>query len=245
MSITSNATALVFSADSTIQRTAFVGGKGQVFTSNGTFTIPSGITTLKITVQGGGGGGGNVSTPNNTTALGMGSQGGGGGCATSFLTGLTPGATLAVTVGGGGASAAAGGASSVASGTQTITTITGSGGGAGVGINSDSVNYRLAGGAGGAASNGTFNIAGQTGGDSGKSIASGACFSAVSVNTTGGGDSFMGKGGAPYAYSSTGVNATGRAATGYGGGGGGACGGTANTNNAGGAGSAGIVIFEW
>jgi len=32
--------------------------KGQAFTSNGTFTIPTGVTALKVTVVGGGGGGG-------------------------------------------------------------------------------------------------------------------------------------------------------------------------------------------
>jgi hypothetical protein len=36
---------------------AYVGQRAQVFTSNGTFTIPTGVTALKVTVVGGGGGG--------------------------------------------------------------------------------------------------------------------------------------------------------------------------------------------
>ena len=57
MAITTNATTLTFN-DSTTMTTApgpYSGGRGQVFTSNGTFTIPSGVTSLKITVVGGGG----------------------------------------------------------------------------------------------------------------------------------------------------------------------------------------------
>ena len=36
----------------------YAGGKGQVFTSSGTFTIPSGVSALKVTVIDGGGAGG-------------------------------------------------------------------------------------------------------------------------------------------------------------------------------------------
>lgn len=90
---------------------AYVGGRGQVFTSNGTFTIPTGITAVKVTVVAGGGSG----------------TGGGGGAAVQYFTGLTSGNTLAVTVGG------VGGASSVASGTQTISTVSATAGGASAG----------------------------------------------------------------------------------------------------------------
>ena len=46
--------------DATTQTTAattstYVGAKGQVFTSSGTFTIPTGVTAVKVTVIGGGG----------------------------------------------------------------------------------------------------------------------------------------------------------------------------------------------
>lgn len=105
----------------------FSGAGGQAFTGNGTFTIPTGITKLTVTVVGGGASG----ASNQDGASG----GGAGGAAIKYLTGLTSGATLAVTIGAGGAAKGtgggtgnAGGSSTVASGTQTITTLTGSGG---------------------------------------------------------------------------------------------------------------------
>ena len=60
MSTSINSSGVTF-PDATTQTTAagvsFPGVLGQVFTSSGTFTIPSGVTALKITVVGGGGGG--------------------------------------------------------------------------------------------------------------------------------------------------------------------------------------------
>jgi hypothetical protein len=96
--LTSNGTAWTSAA-------APAGGFGnmEVFTSSGTFTVPAGITKVKVTVVGGGGGGG-------TTVSGSG--GGGGGTAIKVVTGLTPGGTVTVTVGGGGALANSGGTSS-------------------------------------------------------------------------------------------------------------------------------------
>lgn len=179
--------------DSTAQATAFLGSRGSVYTSAGsyTFTIPTGITALKVTVVGGGGGtagatcttfpggsGGTSSVSSGTQTIstisatggagssgvgnaifsaGVGSggdinsygadgirvvsglsqlsgsslsygrrsaagtlgagangtayadSGGGGGTAIKWLTGLTPGATLSVTVGAGGSAGANGG----------------------------------------------------------------------------------------------------------------------------------------
>jgi hypothetical protein len=77
----------------------------QVFTSSGTFTVPTGITKVKVTVVGGGGGGGSF---NSGSYLG----GGGGGAAIEIISGLTPGGTVSVTVGAGGAYNATGGTSS-------------------------------------------------------------------------------------------------------------------------------------
>jgi hypothetical protein len=94
----------------------------QAFTSSQTVTIPSTATKLFLILVGGGGGG----------AAGNGA-GGPAGTAFSYLTGLTGGDTLALTVGGGATGNAAGGASTLSSGTQTISTITASGGGAGNG----------------------------------------------------------------------------------------------------------------
>ena len=108
---------------------SYAGTRGQSFTTGGTFTIPTGITTLKVTVQGGGG----------TGASGAGRGGSSGATAIVYLTGLTPGNTIGVTV------AAAAGNSSIQSGTQAITTVT-------------------ANGNGGSATNGTINISGAVGG---------------------------------------------------------------------------------
>lgn len=51
----------------TIASSLTLGPNAQVFTSNGTFTIPSGVTKLKVTVVGGGGGGANPSGPSGTS----------------------------------------------------------------------------------------------------------------------------------------------------------------------------------
>ncbi len=70
---------------------------GQIYTTQGagTFTVPSGVTSITVEMWGGGGGGGGGG---NTAA---GAAGGGGGYVTSTHT-TTPGETLNVYVGGGG-----------------------------------------------------------------------------------------------------------------------------------------------
>lgn len=193
---------------------------GQVFTSNGTFTIPSGVTAVKVTVVGGGGGGSYYN-----------GSGAGGGAAIKYLSGLTPGGTLSVTVGSGGArtttnvTAGTGGASSVASGTQSISTITANGGGGGL----NSAGGQL-GGIGGTASGGDINIQGQSGLSGQNTLGS-------SIAYTASGSSLLGMGAM---VSASGDNAP----TGYGAGGPAAvanCYGTSTSK----AGTAGIVIFEW
>jgi hypothetical protein len=175
---------------------------GQVFFSSGTFTIPTGVTALKITLVGGGGNGGN----NN------GASGAGGGLAVSYLTGLTPANTIAVTVG------AAAGLSRIASGTQTITTVTANGGTSG---NSGyPPNSSVA---GGTATNGTINLTGQSVG-----------------GPSNGGSPFFGFG---FGGNRGGCCTAGSAGLGYGAGGG--AGGGGCSGGAGAAGRQGIVIFEW
>lgn len=198
----------------------------QTFTSSGTFTIPAGITSVKVTVVGAGGGGGG----SDAGATFNGSGGGSGGSAIKWLSGLTPANTLTVTVGTGGivTSGAAGGngvASSVASGTQVITTITangGNGGGSAAGV--------LIGGTGAAVgTGGDLNLAGIT--------AANAAPIATMSNWGGqGAPSILGGGGSS-AFAGAGV-----AGTAFGSGGSGAGGGAAR---AGGVGANGIVIFEW
>ena len=86
MPISINNTTLTFN-DATTQTTAggpYSGQRGQVFASSGTFTIPTGVTAIKVTVCGGGGGGG-------ASQQGGGAAGGGGGpggAGVQYFTGL-------------------------------------------------------------------------------------------------------------------------------------------------------------
>jgi hypothetical protein len=196
----------------------------QFFLVSGTFTIPAGKTTVKVTVVGAGGGAGSASGSNSGPG-----GGGGGGAGISYLTSLTPGNTISVTVGTGGAGGVGsasgfnatdgttGGSSSIQSGTQSIATITATGGEFGI--------VSTQGGAGGTCSGANLNIAGSGGSCSGGGGAPGGI----------GGSSILGGGGR--AQSSTGVNGGN-----YGGGGSGAGGATAQN---GGTGANGVVIFEY
>jgi len=67
--------------------------KQQIFATAGasTFTVPTGVTQLKVTVIGGGGGGG------------LSGRATGGGASVKWITGLVPAAIIATTVGAGGA----------------------------------------------------------------------------------------------------------------------------------------------
>jgi hypothetical protein len=129
----------------------YAGPNATVYASgSGTFTIPSGITRLKVTVIGGGGGGGNRTD---------GGGGGGGGAAIKWLTSVTPGNTLSYSVGAGGATNSSGSTSSVSSGTQSISTISATGGaapaGSGGAIGCGNGGYGIA---------GDLNIVGNAGG---------------------------------------------------------------------------------
>jgi hypothetical protein len=95
------------------------------------FTIPS--PNLKVTLVGGGGGGGNSDFISSDEGA-AGGGGGSGGFLIDWLTGLTPGATLYVTVGTGGTPGNNGTDTIVASGSQTISTLTAGGGGGGTNI---------------------------------------------------------------------------------------------------------------
>ena len=89
--VTVSASGITFS-DATVQTSKALSGFSnmQVFTANGTFTVPAGVTRVKVFVTGAGGGGGYQA------------GGAGGGTAIKYVTGLTPGATITVTVGLGG-----------------------------------------------------------------------------------------------------------------------------------------------
>ena len=198
---------------------ASAGGiNSQVFTSSGTFTIPSGVTKLKMTIVGGGGNGRGGTDISN-------GGGGGGGAAIKYLTGITPGNTLTVTVG------AAAGTSSVASGTQSITTVSATGG--------STPTVTQTAGVGGVGSNGDLNIKGAGGGP-GISISQGSGGCTYSIGLSGeGGSSILGGGAANRSDSGAGS-----AGGNYGGGGSGTVS-TGGTSYSGGAGAAGVVLIEW
>ena len=135
----------------------------QVFTSNGTWTKPSGITKVIVEVVGGGGGSGGTATTNSAT-YSISGGGGGGGYAQLTLD-VSAIASETVTIGAAGSGGAAGGAT--AGGTGGDTTFgahcTGSGG-LGGGSTISSGGATAGGGQGGAATNGDINIQGSQGG---------------------------------------------------------------------------------
>jgi hypothetical protein len=81
----------------TTMTNSYIGQNYQLFVGSGSFTVPAGISSLKISVVSGGGG----------TSGSYGGTGGFGGFSQGVYT-VTPGAVHTVTVGGGGASVTAG-----------------------------------------------------------------------------------------------------------------------------------------
>jgi hypothetical protein len=136
----------------------YAGPNYQAFTSPGTFTVPTGITRIKVTVIGAGGGG---ATYAPTVA---GGGGGSGGLTINYITGLTPGGTAAVTVGTGGTvPGGPGGTSSFGPIVATTLTATGGTGASGA-----------SGGAGGAGTGYGVLVSGSGGGGGGKYVPGGA-----------------------------------------------------------------------
>jgi hypothetical protein len=223
----------------------------QVFTTSGTFTVPTGVTAVKVTVIGGGGGG----SGSGTGDRGMG--GGGGGVSIKYITGLTPGGSVSVTVGSGGtagstSSPGAGSSGGTSSFGGYCTATGGAGGGA----------YTELGASGGVGSGGDINITGGNGGVGSSQSGSGVAV----IGGAGGGSSGTNGGSGDFGVSPNnpifvpggtgflgGSGGTGRGSgdftpqyngnpgTGFGNGG---AGGT-NSPASGGAGSAGVVLVEW
>lgn len=141
----------------------------QVFTSSGTFTVPAGITKVKVTVVGGGGNGAGA------TANGGYAGGGAGGAAIKVVSGLTPASTVSVTVGGIAGTSSFGAHCSATGGTSAPTNGTdasyagGSGSGGNINFNGEPGVSSLgsaAGGAGGSSilgTGGNFRAANQNG----------------------------------------------------------------------------------
>jgi len=131
--------------------------QAQVFTSSGSFTVPS-SGKFKVTIVGGGGSGG---TRGDGHAAGGGA---GGGSVVKWFTGATPSATATVTVGSGGLGIVSiGSTNGNAGGNSTFvlsgfTTLTANGGSAGIGTTPDGASV-----AGGTATGGDLNVAGGRG----------------------------------------------------------------------------------
>lgn len=224
---------------------SYAGPNFQAFTSSGTFTVPSGVTRLEVYVWAGGGGGGG-----GADACSTGGSGAVCGFGGAFITGLTPGATISVTVGSGG-NGAAGVNSGATGGTSSFgsyITCTGGGGGA-----------SYAGGS--AAVTGSTTVSGATlrlknGLNSVVSGYWGGGFSGTKAVAGGGGGGFGGGGGGG-GFASTaggivngpGVNGTNGSASsgGAGGGNGTASNGGAGSAayNGGGGGGGGYVLVTW
>lgn len=192
--------------------------QSQTFNNNGTYTVPAGVTNVRVQVWGAGGGGGSRSDSN-------GAAGGGGGGAYSFSElAVTPGQTLNIVVGSGGSAGNAGGDSQVSLGGTALVLAKG---GAGVAENNTT------GADGGSEAQGIGNqkMNGGKGNDSG-------------TNGGNGGAGANGGNGGNGATNATGAN--GGVGTAPGGGGGGArrAGFFGVQNRTGGAGGAGRVIID-
>jgi len=100
VSLSAGANAALFTSGNALQISAGVPNI-QVFSSSGTFVVPSNVTKIMVELWGGGGAGGAGFLPVNGT-LYAGGGGGSGAYAFNVFT-VTPGANYTVTVGGGGA----------------------------------------------------------------------------------------------------------------------------------------------
>jgi hypothetical protein len=224
------------------------GGRGELFTSSGTFTVPAGVTAVKVTVIGGGGGSG-ATTRVSPSFGARGGGAGGGGMAIEWITGLTPADTVTVTVGAGGAGGVTGTDSGATGGTSSFGAYCSATGGAGtIGLSNA---LATTGGAGGTGSGGTINISGGAGSRAFSGSGSGGATNFANASSSEfifecsltfsfiPGQSFYGRGG-----SGLSVQAVGNPGVGNGAGAGGGLR-SSSGSNAGGAGSGGLVIVEY
>jgi len=209
----------------------------QKFDSNGSFTVPPGISTIWVSACGGGGGGGAGGCRPTTSQFGGGGSGGGAGqsCIQQPLS-VVPGSVINVTIGGAGGGGVAvlneNGTSGTAGGPTSIGAYISLAGGCG------------GGGGGGASGNAGGTSAGE-GYPRGSNGIDGNLTAGVGTGNGGmGASSPFGGGGGAARSTQTGSAGgyVGMNAGGYGAGGGG---GSTGINSAGGAGSPGLVIIEW
>lgn len=196
--------------------------KKQSFVAGGTYTPSTGMLFCLILAAGGGGGGGGVNGTLNNGAGG----GGAGQLAIVLATAATIGASQTVTIGAGNAGGTTSGTNGTAGGDTSVgAVVVAKGGSGGIGATGGATGIGGAGGTGGTSDIATTGAPGQTGAGQASSVNFGGA----------GGSTLFGGGGVGS------VNATGGAATGFGGGGGGGSG--SASAHAGGAGSGGAVYI--
>jgi hypothetical protein len=210
--------------------------QSQRFTTNGTFTVPAGITSITVEAWGGGGKGSSLTTN-------VGGGGGGGGAYAKKVIATTPGTVYTVTVGAGSTTTAAGGDSWFGSSTTVLAkggnsaadnSNVGANGGAGAPTSIGDLGYVFAGG------KGANGVTGSYGGGGGSSAGNSAGINASSA--TGATAPSNGGNGGNGRSASQGNGSV--AAVQLGGGGGGALRTTSGTR-VGGAGSTGQVLVRW
>ncbi len=197
----------------------------QVFTSSGTWTKPTGITTVKVIVTGGGGGGGSEGNSHGDE-----SGPGGAGATAIEVIDVSSVSSVTVTVGAAGAGSSGQPSSGGTGGTSSFGSYCSATGGEG-GVQGDSGD--TSGGSGGTATGGDINL---NGGDGSNGFTNGTDFT-YDANRAIGGSSYWGGGG----RGSTNKNKAPRTGRAYGSGGGGT---TPRYGTNGMAGAAGIVVVE-
>ena len=230
----------------------FIANRKAVFTANGTWTVPSYVSTIWVSgCAGGGGGAGGGGTVGSTGYVGGGGGGGGGAGQPTIKQAIsvTGGNTLSISIGGygsggaGGANTGANGAGGTAGGNTVLTDST-----------SATTLLTLTGGSGGIGGEGQASTsAGLTGGGAGGGGGSG-----YPAGTDGSDGNYAGNGGpgasGPFgggggsARAGTSGGGSGFNASGYGGGGGGGSGSygdVSGTGGNGGAGAPGFLVIEW
>jgi hypothetical protein len=193
-------------------------GRSQLFTSNGTFTAPTGVTKVFITMVAGGGGGRGGNDDG-------GGGGGGGECTILYPYTVTSAGEYAVVVGAAGTAGADGGYAGGNGGASSFDSLSVSGGaGATTSTGAAGGGSRVPRDASGLTPGGSTFTAGLYGGNGGNAIVH---------DGGGGGGSYYGIGGVQRTNG-----------TGWGSGGGGGYGASGN-HQAGGAGTQGFVLVQW
>ena len=211
------------------------------FTSNGSFTVPVGVTKIRVSAVAGGGGGGGSGGANCSGGGWAATGGGGGGGAGQYVVNqeyaVTPGQVLTVTIGGAGSGGSAGAvAGNAGNGTAGGTTsLIGTG-----------VSLSLTGGSGGGGSNGVNGVAITSPGGAGADNGGQPGGYALAVSGYGYDHGGLGGAGGNSPFGTGGPSSN--PGYGYGAGGGGVRGiltATTSVGFAGSAGTAGLMIIEW